>query len=44
MQRELYDEEDRIETHNEHLQEEVRMRLQGESKFENVLTIGFTIQ
>lgn len=44
MQRELYDEEDRIETQNDHLQEEVRIRLQGESKFENVLTIGFTIQ
>lgn len=43
MQRELYDEEDRIEAQNERLQEDLRKRLQGERTFENILTISFAI-
>lgn len=43
MRREIYDREDEIDLQNEQLQDEIRARLGGSSKLENIMTISFEI-
>ena len=43
MQRDIYDEEDRIEAENERLQEDIRAKLAGTSRTEHIITVSFEI-
>lgn len=43
MKREIYDREDEIEAENASLQEEIRARMNGESRTEHIMTISFEI-
>lgn len=43
LQRDIYAEEDRIETENERLQDEIRTKLAGTSALEHIMTISFEI-
>lgn len=43
MQRDIYDEEDKITADNERLQEEIRTKLKGKSHTVNIMTIAFEI-
>jgi DNA polymerase III delta prime subunit len=44
MKREIYDREDEIEAENARLQEEIRARMNGESRTEHIMTISFEIR
>ena len=43
MQRDIYDKEDEIESENERLQEEIRQKLNGNIKIENIIMIEFEV-
>lgn len=44
MERDIYKREDEIDEMNEHLQDEIREKLKGNSKITHIMTIGFTIK
>lgn len=43
MRRELYEREDKIDSANELLQDEIRSRLSGTSRTEHIMSIAFEI-
>ena len=42
-QRDLYEQQDKIDAENEHLQEEMKRKLEGEIVIEHIMTISFEI-